>query len=882
MSYIQFIPKVKNSNYSFQVIFRYSFVLFKYFIMKKFYVFLLIATGLLAMNGCKFKDKNPIDNPVKSMSDLVISNNFNWRTTKTIPVAIKVPAESRKQILRIYSIDNQNLLYAGYADTATGMVNTKITIPTNYNMVKMVYGNSFLFKPITIGVGNDLDYDYNAFKEAKKTIPCDLSSFITYTQNDWAVKPSGKNAGYLLAEHFKDVFPKGLVIGSPKGHSIVFTSANAVSLFLPQGGPSVALKNDYKNPSRKSEVAGMWGGLIAAAMLDVEFNRAGYLYRANLKSGQKKLKLGELIFKNGTFKNWTIDHLIFTANKLISGDKSVKYSIKDISNALEMICRNFNFGNNLGYFTCPTTVDCGCKMSMETLTLKYNGKKPAHIKVRQWQHIEDVDTTSFSNLLFSKDVNPGETFSFHGNGDGSLHSMNNGINIYINNKKDVSIRTTCYETLFIGGNYGSFTIEDGTSYGGLHLCKGIVSGTCGCDGGLYSLAMRYGGMFAKVMVKEEGTNAIIYNGTLSPGKHFSFTGSGQNGKIASVIDFYENGKKVATMKTLCKDGVKAGNNYGDFTVIAGSSDSEKPLCHSQPLPGTTTTTQSGTLVYEDLWPYTGDYDFNDLVINYKFAVTKDINNYVRNITGTFVIEAFGASFHNGFGFQLPHVLPNQIIDVTGYDIAPNSIFTLSSNGLEAKQSKATAIVFDDCWRLMKYPGIGVGVNTEMDAPYIQPDTITMQIDFYKDGKFAPGGPVKFSTLDIGDFNPFLIVNQQRSIEIHLPDYAPTDLADTKLLGTGDDNSIPGKGRYYKTEKNLPWAINIPMFDPGPTEKTANFKTSISHYISEPFLWPIEKQEIVHAYYHFADWAESSGEIYPNWYTSKPGYRNDKLIYMKHQ
>ncbi len=251
---------------------------------------------------------------------------------------------------------------------------------------------------------------------------------------------------------------------------------------------------------------------------------------------------------------------------------------------------------------------------------------------------------------------------------------------------------------------------------------------------------------------------------------------------------------------------------------------------------------------------------NDLVYNYDFSITKDAHENVQNITATFIVYAFGASFHNSFGFQFPNVAPNQIKSVTGYNIAPNSIFSLASNGLEKKQSKATVIVYDDSWRLMPYPGKGIGVNTEMDAPFVTPDTIVMQMTFYDNGTFAPGGPVQYNTLDIGNFNPFIVVNQQRGVEVHLPNHAPTDLVDKKLLGTGDDNSIPAEGRFYKTKKNLPWAINIPQV----------------------FVWPIEKQDITQAYNNFAEWAESDGDIFPDWYEDKAGYRNNNLLYTKQQ
>jgi LruC domain-containing protein len=98
----------------------------------------------------------------------------------------------------------------------------------------------------------------------------------------------------------------------------------------------------------------------------------------------------------------------------------------------------------------------------------------------------------------------------------------------------------------------------------------------------------------------------------------------------------------------------------------------------------------------------------------------------------------------------------------------------------------------------------------------------------------------------------------RSREVHLPDYAPTSLQDMTMFGTFDDNSIPVINRYYKTSSNLPWG----------------FMTL------ESFAYPAEKTPIMECYTHFAEWAQSSGQKYPDWYKDLSGYRNTEKLYHK--
>ncbi|MFH1296461.1 MAG: LruC domain-containing protein, partial [Bacteroidota bacterium] len=258
---------------------------------------------------------------------------------------------------------------------------------------------------------------------------------------------------------------------------------------------------------------------------------------------------------------------------------------------------------------------------------------------------------------------------------------------------------------------------------------------------------------------------------------------------------------------------------------------------------------NGTLAFEDLWPGQGDYDFNDLVTDYRFKMVTNASNHIVEIFGTFIIKAFGASLHNGFGFQFPTTNINQAqLEASGYQLTSGYI-TLGSNGLENGQAKPTFILWDDCHDLMPHPGTGTGVNTTPGASYVTPETVEIYVEF-------TNCSYTLAQLDIGNFNPFLMVGLTRGHEVHLPDYPPTSLVDPSWFGQAQDNSIPSQGRYYKTETNLPWAISI----------------------YESFDYPKEKADIVNAYNHFVEWATSGGSSYPDWYQNKPGYRNNSLIY----
>ncbi|MCF8232876.1 MAG: LruC domain-containing protein [Bacteroidales bacterium] len=254
----------------------------------------------------------------------------------------------------------------------------------------------------------------------------------------------------------------------------------------------------------------------------------------------------------------------------------------------------------------------------------------------------------------------------------------------------------------------------------------------------------------------------------------------------------------------------------------------------------------GSLAYEDLWPGKGDYDFNDIVVDYHLEQVTNSSNEVTAINGRFILKAFGAAHHNGFGFEM-NVNPSQIASVEGTAVNSDYI-NLAGNGLEANQQNAVVIVFDDAYDILDSPGGGIGVNTEPDAPYVEPDTINISIDF--------NTPEAITSLQTPPYNPFIISDKRRGYEIHLPDREPTDLIDSDLLGDLHDDSNPAENRYFKTQENLPWGINI----------------------AEPFDYPVEKVEILNAHLKFAEWAQSGGTAFPDWYKDEPGYRNDDNIY----
>ncbi|MBX7124699.1 MAG: LruC domain-containing protein [Cyclobacteriaceae bacterium] len=249
----------------------------------------------------------------------------------------------------------------------------------------------------------------------------------------------------------------------------------------------------------------------------------------------------------------------------------------------------------------------------------------------------------------------------------------------------------------------------------------------------------------------------------------------------------------------------------------------------------------GSLAFEDNWPSKGDYDMNDLVIDYSYHLVTNASNAVVDCDGTFQVRAMGAAYKNGFGVQWP-VPSSNVLKATSSSGRSSGN---DGNGLELNQSNAVLILFDNAQDLF---GTSAFVNTVQGNSFVKPVTITSNLTFVK--------PVPMADIGYVPFNPFIFVNGDRTAEVHLPDMLPTDAANLKLLGTQADSSVPDQGRYYKSGNNLPWAINI----------------------AQSFDYPLENRVVSDAFVNFATWAKSAGIQNKDWYTTKSGNRDDTKIY----
>ncbi len=239
----------------------------------------------------------------------------------------------------------------------------------------------------------------------------------------------------------------------------------------------------------------------------------------------------------------------------------------------------------------------------------------------------------------------------------------------------------------------------------------------------------------------------------------------------------------------------------------------------------------GSLVFEDSWPQTGDFDFNDLVMNYRFVRVSNAGGKIVDLGGLFTLAARGSDNLNGFAWALPGVSPNTVKTATIKigDAAPVTIAP------EANQEYLTFVVFPDSSVYEPSTRTCAYFNTEEGCDMGVGPTFEVWMTFKT--------PQSQANLGLPPWDPFIYRTGQRGLEVHLADHPPTSLADMTLFRTGADDSDPAAGRWYVDICNLPWAMDIPA----------------------EWSWPVEGTTILAAYPDFQPWAESLGAVNRDWY-----------------
>ena len=249
----------------------------------------------------------------------------------------------------------------------------------------------------------------------------------------------------------------------------------------------------------------------------------------------------------------------------------------------------------------------------------------------------------------------------------------------------------------------------------------------------------------------------------------------------------------------------------------------------------------GTLMFEDLWPAYGDYDFNDLVLNYKIQLYMNNKNMVDAMLIGIRVKAVGGSIPYDIYLRMTGVRGGQIDEVEPYfsQNAPETADMVQLNPGNSVKEPAV-FLFRDTKTRNNNPVGAVYVNTERgyEVPESQLAQVSYQVYFRNSIKLED---VTFDTFDF-----FLGRADEASDglkEIHRGGFAPTEYGRAAYERLREGNTNIDGADYYYSNDGLVWGINIPA--------------EVQH--------AYENVDFLKAYPGFARWARSGGATDTDWY-----------------
>lgn len=210
-------------------------------------------------------------------------------------------------------------------------------------------------------------------------------------------------------------------------------------------------------------------------------------------------------------------------------------------------------------------------------------------------------------------------------------------------------------------------------------------------------------------------------------------------------------------------------------------------------------TDHGTLIFEDLWPARGDFDFNDVVVAFQEHVYKNAAGQVTSMRVSLRPLAAGALDQNGLAFHLP--LPRGSVASVQRKLG-NTTTTIAP---DAGESEVVITLLDNIRDA--FPGApSTFINTDDTLPGVNSSVIELTINF--------ATPVNLS-LSQAPFDIYIFRNGNPAHQIHLPQYAGTDRMNTLLFGLDDDRSTTG--RSFVDDRGVPFVLQLPTSAPHPRE-----------------------------------------------------------------
>lgn len=817
--------------------------------MKKI-IILSIASLVLAVSACKKKyDKVEENHEIKDFKDIKVDTKFDWTAAKAISIQVNINDNSEQ----IESSEGLNVrLYdQEFTHISNGFTDNAGTVEFNMNVPASVEA-MYVYLPAT---GN--------------LVQLSSLSGNQILNMDAEVKATGKPAP---TPHYSNATFNRPAAGPDCNTGCGVTKSGTVGDITIESGQVVCMTGTMNGNVTFND-----GGTLricgTATINNFNFNGNGTAYvivtsTGKLTTGNFNINNEKQVFQNyGTTtinSNFSPNNTVDNYGTLtVNGDLNTngKADLNNNGGTINMTGK-FSCNNNLTNSGTITMSEFNINGGNSVITNTATGNIAVNGKISN-----NASFTNNGTLTCKSEFNNNSNKFFHNYGsftvDGDFSS-----NTEFSNYKNATVKGTFKNNNGTLTNTWSLTVngdfQQNTNINNNGYIK--VLGTMTANNGVWNLA-------------DSSMVSVGKDMTLN-GKELNALGKGAIIKIAGTLNI--NNCKTNGKLDLCASGNVSGKqNLGPNVYYCNSGIyipktpynpdgygvPEKPDADNDGIEDKldafpTDVTRAfeaydpyiGYKVnaFEDLWPFKGDYDFNDVVIKSRSHITCNAKGMLVDAEVELVLSGLGGTLHSGLAMQfLVPKVTNGKMTYTAYDISKyiQSISTVSGpSKAEIDAATSNTIIFvKDIKELYKYQNNGTGESQT-------PESLKFKITF----KPNTAASIFATDLFIYMENPKEKEDvPNRAYEIHMSDRPATAAADKSKFGTGDDKSNPENNTWYKTELNHPWGIEI-----------YTGKNDFSH--------PLEKKSIIEAYPEFGKWAESLGLKFTDWYL----HPNTELIFVK--
>lgn len=334
----------------------------------------------------------------------------------------------------------------------------------------------------------------------------------------------------------------------------------------------------------------------------------------------------------------------------------------------------------------------------------------------------------------------------------------------------------------------------------------------------------------------DANNKTNEPGVLTNNYNIFFSATDNEGNVYNCFGFEDQPKSASDGD--CNDVV--------FHVLTNPIDAITPPPSITQEDVEQTEEKCGVLAFEDNWPKQGDYDLNDVVVEYNSeitylqtvkyqggVVTEESDVMVKKVEDTFALVHTGAIFNNAFSYKVS-VSPDAIESITITDENKGTV----TDYTDKISNDGEGFIIDLC------PNVK-NVIPHMAAVEV-PQVYTVVMEFKKGAVLQDD----FATV-AAPYNPFICPAEHPGVEVHLPMYLPTGRADMSFFGTEDDRSDKNTLWYVSGENNkYPFAIHL--------DGAKTFGTPEE-------MEAMEEKRISITYPDFINWVNSGMTDFKDWY-----------------